>query len=201
MLRKLPLFGLSLASSLKLIGAWKTFAPAVRACAGHGREERARRESRANHGVRGRSRGPRGERALSLDAAGRRARRGGRRGVQRLRALLASAELFSSMPVSSMHSLTAPWSLPPSVVNCEQAGGGEVGGSVRPSLRQTDAHFVLVLNEEDRGLLGVHGGAALGLGGRECAISGHDCGRAARGHDRLLDDERRDGGCAQGSGS
>ena len=60
MLRKLPLFGLSLASSLKLIGAWKTFAPAVRACAGHGREERARRESRANHGVRGRSRGPRG---------------------------------------------------------------------------------------------------------------------------------------------
>mmetsp|Transcript_46340 Transcript_46340/g.150416 ORF Transcript_46340/g.150416 Transcript_46340/m.150416 type:complete len:312 (+) Transcript_46340:131-1066(+) len=57
--------------------------------------------------------------------------------------------------------------------------------------------FVLVLNEEDRGLLGVHGGAALGLGGRECAISGHDCGRAARGHDRLLDDERGDGGCAQ----
>jgi len=138
-LRKLPLFGLSLASSLKLIGAWKTFAPARRA-------------------------------------------------------LLASAELFSSMPVSSMHSLTAPWSLPPSVVNCEQAGGGEVGGSVRPSLRWTGTHFVLVLNEDDCGLLGVHGGAALGLGGRECAISGHDCGRAASGHDRLLDDERGDGG-------
>mmetsp|Transcript_37632 Transcript_37632/g.121663 ORF Transcript_37632/g.121663 Transcript_37632/m.121663 type:complete len:400 (-) Transcript_37632:53-1252(-) len=54
--------------------------------------------------------------------------------------------------------------------------------------------FVLVLNEDDCGLLGVHGGAALGLGGRECAISGHDCGRAASGHDRLLDDERGDGG-------
>ena len=58
-LRKLPLFGLSLASSLKLIGAWKTFAPAVRACAGHEREERARRESRANHGVRGGAEGAR----------------------------------------------------------------------------------------------------------------------------------------------
>ena len=184
MLRKLPLFGLSLASSLKLIGVWKTFAPARRACAGHGREERARRESRANHGVRCGAEG-RGARALPRRA---------RRGVQRLRALFASAELFSSMPVSSMHSLTAPWSLPPSVVNCEQAGGGEVGGSVRPSLRWTGAHFVLVLNEDDCGLLGVHGGAALGLGGRERAISGHDCGRAASGHDRLLDDERGDGG-------